>query len=291
MLRTRLWMGAILIALAVAVLFVDRWLAPAYPFLFILVASLAGAAAVELTMLVRAGPVGGAAPSRWFVVAGVLFVVAANWPAHVLPLDHASPWAWVAGAFALAILATFLREMATFREPGQSVVRVALALWITAYLGILTSFVVQLRWLPDLAADEAGRRGSLALALAIFVPKFGDSGAYFAGRLFGRHKMTPVLSPKKTWEGAAGAAAGSMLTAVAINALGPVVRGGWLAAAAVGFVVGAVGLLGDLAESLVKRDCQQKDASQVMPGFGGVLDVVDSVIFAGPVTYGLLLVA
>src|SRR5262249_44598315 len=153
---------------------------------------------------------------------------------------------------------------------------VALTVWVAAYVGVLASFVVQLRWLPEIGPEPEGRRGTLALALAIFVPKFGDSGAYFAGRLFGRHRMTPVLSPKKTWEGAAGAAVASVVTAVGIAYLGPLFRGGLLAAAAVGLVVGVVGLLGDLAESLVKRDCQQKDASQIMPGFGGVLDVVDS---------------
>jgi phosphatidate cytidylyltransferase len=61
--------------------------------------------------------------------------------------------------------------------------------------------------------------------------------------------------------------------------------GGWLSAAAFGLVVGVVGILGDLAESLVKRDCQKKDASAVVPGFGGVLDVVDSIVFAAPVVY------
>ena len=113
-------------------------------------------------------------------------------------------------------------------------------------------------------------------------------GAYFAGRFLGRHKATPVLSPKKTWEGFAGGLAASVATALVVWRLGPVFPGGelaWLSAVAFGLVVGLTGIVGDLAESLVKRDCQKKDASTVVPGFGGVLDVVDSIVFAAPVVY------
>jgi phosphatidate cytidylyltransferase len=298
MLRTRLWMGALLIALAVGALVVDRWLAPWYPFLFVIILGLALLACRELLDLLRAAHPGGVksetgeappdalCPPGWLCYTAVAAVVLANWPAHLLPAPAGrEPWAWVAGAFAGVVLAAFLAEMATFREPGTSVPRMALAVWVVGYLGLLPSFFAQLRWLPGLATADDTTRGSLALALAIFVPKFGDTGAYFTGRLLGRHRMTPVLSPKKTWEGAAGAMVASVLTAVGLDALGPVLRGGVWAAVGFGLSVGLVGLLGDLAESLVKRDCRRKDASQVMPGFGGVLDVVDSVIFAAPVAY------
>ena len=95
--------------------------------------------------------------------------------------------------------------------------------------------------------------------------------------------MTPVLSPKKTWEGLAGGLALAMVAAFGINRAG----GGLSDLSALGFglAVGGAGVLGDLAESLIKRDCQKKDASAVMPGFGGVLDVVDAVLFAAPVAY------
>jgi phosphatidate cytidylyltransferase len=99
--------------------------------------------------------------------------------------------------------------------------------------------------------------------------------------------MSPVLSPKKTWEGLAGGLALSAAVAVAINRLPsvPLLRGGEPAAACFGLVVGGAGALGDLAESLVKRDCRRKDASHLVPGFGGVLDVVDAILFAAPVAY------
>src|SRR5262249_38092023 len=99
------------------------------------------------------------------------------------------------------------------------------------------------------------------------------------------HRMAPVLSPKKTWEGAVGGVVAAVLAAVGINNLEPVLSGGVFVVIGFGLTVGITGLLGDLAESLVKRDCQAKDASQAMPGFGGVLDVVDSIVFAAPVAY------
>src|SRR5262249_6961254 len=109
----------------------------------------------------------------------------------------------------------------------------------------------------------------------------------FVGRLLGRHKMTPVLSPKKTWQGAAGHVVAAVLATIGINRLAPTqaLHGGWFTEIGFGVTVGVAGMLGELAESLIKRDCQQKDASQIMPGFGGVLDVVDSIIFAAPVAY------
>src|SRR5262249_13130228 len=131
-------------------------------------------------------------------------------------------------------------------------------------------------------------RGTLALVLAIFVPKFCDVGAYFTGRFLGRHRATPVLSPKKTWEGFAGGMVASVATALAVHAIGPGFTS-WPSAVAFGLVGGVVGIVGDLAESMVKRDCQRKDASAVVPGFGGVLDVVDSIVFAAPVVYWWLI--
>jgi phosphatidate cytidylyltransferase len=277
-------MGAILIALALGVLLVDQHLAPWYPFLLVLVLGLALAACYELLELLgtdRRLP-------RALCFAGVGIVVLANWPAHVLPVvSSPGPWGWVGSVFAAFVIVAFLTEMAHFQEPGASVIRIALVVWIVAYLALLPSFFVQLRWLPD---PEGGHRGTLAVALAIFVPKMGDTGAYFTGRLIGKHKMAPVLSPKKTWEGAAGGMVAAVLTTFGINALGPVVPGGPLGVIGFGLTVGLAGLLGDLAESLIKRDCQQKDASQIMPGFGGVLDVVDAILFAGPVAYWWLAV-
>lgn len=291
MLHTRLWMGIVLILLAAGLLVLDQPTAPFFPFLLLLVGSLAVLATLELTHLLA----GESQPRPWFCLAGVLLVLLANWPAHVWPAlssDWSPPgaprsdsWHWILGTFTAFVLAAFLVEMAYFRQPGGIVVRIALSVWIVAYLGLLPSFLYQLRWLSETRETSGVPRGLPALALGIFIPKVCDIGAYFTGRLLGRHRMTPLLSPNKTWEGFAGGLAAAVLVAVVLNRLLPVIPGGDLGAVGFGLTVGLAGVLGDLAESLIKRDCRQKDASQVVPGFGGVLDVIDSIVFAAPVAW------
>jgi phosphatidate cytidylyltransferase len=293
MLKTRLWMGALLIALVVCVLLFDP--GPWYPFLLLLMVFLAVVGSLELDDLL------GTAHGLPKGLSGVfvLLVLLANWPAHLWPAHFGpNPWTVVVTAFTAVVLIAFLVEMARFRPAAQFaegstmgsggvVIRLALLVWMTAYLGLLPSFLAQLRWpISPEANGPSAYNPVAALTLAIFVPKCCDIGAYFTGRLLGRHPMSPVLSPKKTWEGLAGGLLLSAGVAVAINRLlsGPVLPGD-VSAAGFGVVVGGIGALGDLGESLIKRDCRRKDASQVVPGFGGVLDVVDSIVFAAPVAY------
>ncbi len=291
MLRTRLWMGTILIGLTVGALVFDERYAPWYPFFLVIVLGLALVACHELLALLDPEH----RPMPWLCYTGVAATLLANWAAvqwgketsHDYTLPNPSliidPWPWLLGTFVGVVLLYFLAEMAFYREPGKSVARIALATWMTAYLGLLPCFLAQLRWLePSMKG-----RSTMALALAIFVPKCCDSGAYFTGRLIGRHKMTPVLSPKKTWEGAAGGLLAAVLATFGINRLAytNALHFDHLIELGFGLTVGIAAIFGDLAESLIKRDCQQKDASQIMPGFGGVLDVVDSIIFAAPVAY------
>jgi phosphatidate cytidylyltransferase len=128
-----------------------------------------------------------------------------------------------------------------------------------------------------------------ALVFLVSTAKGADTGAYAMGRLAGRHKLWPSLSPKKTIEGAVGGLFFGVLAALIVDAIAryilrvPTLE--WKVAAAYGLIIGAVAQLGDLMESMIKRDCERKDASTVVPGFGGVLDVIDSLIFAGPVAY------
>ncbi len=286
MLRTRLWMGALLVAVVVAIFWIDAALGQ-FPFLFLLlILLLAWAACLEMLHLIAS--IGRPIPLLCYV--GITLVILANLPAH-LPVRFTGPaadsWAWVAWTFTSVVLAAFLLETATFREPGQSVQRIALTIWIVVYLGLLPSFLVQTRWPIAANGTDLARIGTLSLALAVFIPKCCDIGAYFTGRFLGRHRMTPVLSPKKTWEGAIGGLLTAVGATIGINRLGPALPD---IASEVGFglTVGLAGMLGDLAESLIKRDCRQKDASQVVPGFGGVLDIVDAILFAAPVAYGWL---
>ncbi len=313
MFTTRLWMGTVLVALTAGMLFLDRGLAPFYPFLLAFVLLLSMAACRELLQLLA--PKRG--PRADLCYLGIAALVLSNW-AGQFPFQSDigetawSPWMVVALTFAGIVLVTFLMEMADFEHAGGSVERIGIHLFVIAYLGVLPCFFAQIRWvfLPAAFAppiDWSDRvlhfrfggildlesfpqlldRCTMALALAVFVPKCCDIGAYCTGRWIGKHRMTPVLSPKKTWEGAIGGLVFACVAAIGINRLGP-------AAAlpqnlgiefAFGLSVGVMGMLGDLAESLIKRDCQQKDAAQTVPGFGGVLDVVDSVIFAAPASY------
>jgi phosphatidate cytidylyltransferase len=260
-------MGATLIALVAAALLVDR--PPVYPCLLAFMVLLGLGAGWEIVQLMAVHRL-----RLWPTITAVEAVLLANWAARLLGHD---PWHWVSGVFAGVVLGAFLEEIALFRDPGGVVIRLALLVWSTAYLGLLASFLVQLRWLDE--------NGTTAVALAIFVPKCCDIGAFFTGKLLGRHRMTPLLSPKKTWEGFAGGLAAAALTAIGINHFHPVIHGGDAMAALFGVAVGLAGVVGDLGESLIKRDYHAKDASQVVPGFGGVLDVVDAVLFGAPVAF------
>ncbi|HEX3450576.1 MAG TPA: phosphatidate cytidylyltransferase, partial [Isosphaeraceae bacterium] len=144
-------------------------------------------------------------------------------------------------------------------------------------------FTLQLRWF------EGRLQGIVALVFLVATAKGADTGAYAMGRLAGRHQLWPSLSPKKTVEGAVGGLLFGVAAALIVAAIAryilkiPTLE--WMVAALYGLVIGAVAQLGDLMESMIKRDCERKDASAVVPGFGGVLDVIDSLIFAGPVAY------
>lgn len=291
MLGTRLIVGTVLAALAAGMILIDERFAPWFPFLFGTVALLATLSALELLALLPAST----RPNPVVVLVGILTVIALAWGPILTPGPIKVQWrlpddasVWVLSGFAVFVVLSFLYEMATFREPGRSVPRLALTVWMIAYLGVLPAYLAMLRTSRASGTADDLHRGTIAVALAVFVPKACDIGAYFTGRFLGRHRMAPVLSPKKTWEGAVGGLVLAAVVAVGLNRFGPVISGGLIAEIAFSLVVGIAGMIGDLAESLIKRDCLTKDASQTIPGFGGVLDVVDAILFAAPVVYWLL---
>jgi len=276
-LRWRLLFGAIFIAGFVAICVADyrsgmpgSWLFP-----LALLASLALAKEVIALLTHKSQQ-----PISWCMYAGIVAVVGSNapavyglWTTHLLTLL----------VFALCIVLVLIGEMLRYREAGGVMVNAALGILGIAYVGLLMSAVVQLRIVVD------NNTGLVALVSLIAVVKFGDIGAYTLGRLFGKHKMAPVLSPGKTIEGAAGALLFAMIAAVATLIYLPPVLGepsgyaSWPVAIIYGLIVGLAGMFGDLAESLMKRDRGVKDSSSVLPGFGGVFDVLDSILFAAPV--------
>jgi phosphatidate cytidylyltransferase len=170
-----------------------------------------------------------------------------------------------------------------YRKPGGNTANLAVAIFALVYVGLMLWFAVQMRvvW------------GIGAIAAWVIVVKMGDTGAYTVGRLIGRHKMAPLISPGKTIEGAFGALAFACFGAwIAFRWLVPLTSTtsvdkaclgwGWLA---FGLLVGATGMLGDLAESFLKRDVGVKDSSTWMPGFGGILDILDSLLLSAPVAW------
>jgi phosphatidate cytidylyltransferase len=284
MIRTRILVGSLLALAAVCVLVVDGYLKPWFPCLFLCLTALGVLAGRELVRLFPPSY----RPSQPFVVTAVLICLASSWyPVVRSQLGFApaamGPWAFLVFTLAAVLVAAFLLEMYRYREPGSAVPRLGATLLAVGYLGLLPCFFVQLRFID-------GPHTGLLMALVILVPKCNDVAAFFTGTFAGRHKMTPFLSPKKTWEGFAGGMMGGTLVAVVVSLVAaqfvePVFRGGVPQAVAFGLIMGIAGVLGDLAESLLKRDCQTKDASQNIPGFGGLLDVIDSVLFAAPVAY------
>jgi phosphatidate cytidylyltransferase len=123
----------------------------------------------------------------------------------------------------------------------------------------------------------------VALASLIATVKMSDTGQYFVGRAFGRHKLAPRVSPGKTWEGVLG----GVLFAVIGAGLAFWFSGRFdlVGVICYAFALAPAGIIGDLAESLLKRDVGVKDSSTWMPGFGGVLDMLDSLLVAAPVAY------
>ena len=141
------------------------------------------------------------------------------------------------------------------------------------YLGLLSSFVLAVR------IDF----GLWPLLMFIFVVKSADIGAYAVGSLLGRHRFSPKISPAKTWEGVAGAIATAMIVAI-LFAAGCAIMD-WWRAAIFGFCFAFVGQFGDLVASMIKRDAGQKDSANNVPGFGGILDIIDSPLLAAPFAY------
>jgi phosphatidate cytidylyltransferase len=184
-------------------------------------------------------------------------------------------------AITVAIAAAALQRA---KDMSTSVPAAAATLLAAAYLGALGGTMAALRVLPP-DADGAWR---VTLLLAIVMTS--DTFAYFAGSAFGRHKLAPLVSPGKTIEGLAGGLAGGIVAALVVRSLGlPGIPAA--AAVALGIVVSAFGVTGDLVESLIKRWSGVKDSGRLFPGHGGMLDRLDSLLFGAPVLYYYFLYA
>lgn len=287
-LRRRLTVAPILIAALGLIFWADARAGNWAPCLLLLALLLTIRSTWEYVDLVRYR---GLLPNLPLLAGCAAFVVASNWivPALLPTETGLSRFGPPMLAFALSVLVLFGNALHRYQSPGGNLERLGVELLGLSYLGILVSATVQLRWIAS--SDLC----YLPLASVVVVTKCGDTSAYFAGHAIGGKKLSPLISPGKTWAGAIGAlfgaALGGFLTLSIIPRwLSAEHPAAWYWSLLYGVVIGALGIVGDLAESLIKRDVGRKDSAPLLPGFGGLLDLLDSVIFVGPVACVLWLV-
>ncbi|SIO20216.1 phosphatidate cytidylyltransferase [Singulisphaera sp. GP187] len=297
MLSTRLVFGFSMVGALLLVLCLDEWFAPWFPVWFVLALIVMGTASLELVALLSNTTI---KPSGNTVFAGIMTLVFANWAPHVTshflatsahgdllgsydPLGPVNDLGWPLMAFVGVVMGAFVVQSLQRHKPGDTVARIAGSTFAVAYLGLLGSFMIQLRWF------HGPYHGILPLAFLVATSKGADTGAYTVGRIAGRHKLWPRISPNKTIEGAIGGllfgVGAALITAAVARYLLHVPTLGWAVAVGFGVIVSSAAQFGDLMESMIKRECARKDASAAVPGFGGVLDVIDSLLFAAPVAF------
>ncbi len=299
MLRWRLIAAALIIVPLLSLVWLDDQLNGGRPGVWLgPIAVLIGVLACqEVVSLFQAGnhPVAPVPAMCGTGVVLILSLVPVAWLAY--PTDcpiGRTGWSYLGMGAAVAIIFTW--ELFQYREPGQSLARLSAGMFAVTYTGLLMSYLIQLRFV------HSGRVGLLAVVSTLLIVKMSDAGAYFVGRAVGRNKLAPKVSPGKTIEGVIGgavtAAAGAWLVhSVLMPSFAPNVKTGalmWYLIYAVTLTL--TGLLGDLSESILKRDVGQKDSSQWLRGLGGVLDIIDSMLSTAPVSFawwvsGLLLVS
>lgn len=179
----------------------------------------------------------------------------------------------------LFVLGLCVRRFLSKQNPA-GIIAISTTLFGLMYVPWLLNFIQKINFFP-------GIEGRFYVLYFILITKFSDTGAYLAGSLFGRHPMIPRVSPGKTWEGFAGALL--LATAASLgfaHLAGPRLAGmTWQHAAVLGLALGASAVLGDLIESLFKREAELKDSGRLFPGIGGILDLLDSLLFNAPLMY------
>ncbi|HUS47352.1 MAG TPA: phosphatidate cytidylyltransferase [Phycisphaerae bacterium] len=288
----RILFGAVMIAAVVGLLILDWWLEHQglRPRLWghTAVLGIPVTAAVVLLLLkafTELERLAAAAGGALLGVSGLTGVLALG----SLPfwLQFAGIWLGASAAMvvlAIIVMLVFAEQM--LRRPAQEAIRnVGCTFLAVLYLGVGGGMILQIRL----------SFGVPALAFFLVAVKFTDMGAFFTGTAIGRHKLIPAISPGKSWEGLVGGLIAGAAAAGVAGWLLAGVRGGYYLgtmplwqAAVFGAVIGLAGQFADLCESLLKRSAGVKDSAAAVPGFGGVLDIIDSPLLASPVAYLLL---
>lgn len=196
------------------------------------------------------------------------------------------PW-WLDGILiAIGLQGVFVLALRRGLEGEKTLLRIFHGVFGLVYTVLLWGYMAKLLLLTE------AKNGQLLVLAVILVTKFGDMGAYVFGSLFGRHKMIPHISPAKTWEGFGGAifssclGMGVMLLVCAEGSFAPLSAGKAMLLAP---ILAVLGVIGDLAESVLKRCHQIKDSGHKLPGIGGILDLTDSLLFTAPAAYFYIL--
>ncbi|MFK7767323.1 MAG: phosphatidate cytidylyltransferase [Mariniblastus sp.] len=203
---------------------------------------------------------------------------------------------WAMSGVVLALVIVFFLEMKNYDSTlssgkGEVIDRLGRSALVFVYLSMLFGFLV-----PHRLLENDNSLGLIAIVGLIATVKLSDSFAYFVGKSYGTIKLAPKLSPGKTLQGSLGALVGGCVAmAIVVFVVAPLlfdvtVQKPWWWFIVYGILVTLAGMVGDLAESLLKRDSNTKDSSSWLPGLGGVLDVLDSMIFASPVSFFLWII-
>ena len=215
----------------------------------------------------------------WGVI-GAVALISGSWFIYGSP--HFTERSYDFDIFILLVFAlgVFIRQFPQKLNP-RGIETMAVTLFGLIYVAWLCNFITRINFATD--------NGRFWVMYLVVVTKFTDMGAYATGTIFGRHKMIPRISPNKSWEGTVGGvlfALGGSLVGYRVLHEELTADGMLLGhAIALGVLLGAAAVIGDLAESLVKREANVKDSSTLLPGHGGALDLIDSFLFTAPLLY------
>lgn len=181
------------------------------------------------------------------------------------------------------IIASILVKYAFKKDSSSVIINGSATLLGILYVSFLFTFIIKVRFLDE---TDIG----IGRVMSLFViTKISDIFAYFFGMKWGRHKLIPRISANKSIEGTIAGVIGAALSCTVLKVIW-LKEFGWAVCAGLGIIIGVVAQIGDLVESLIKRDARVKDSGRFVPGLGGVLDFMDSILFAGPVMYIIYLV-